>query len=63
MYMYTRSHTWVFTLACSLIINAYKKDLTEDDLFDLNPRDASDRVIPQFSEQWEKELSKHRKTG
>lgn len=47
----------------SLIINAYKKDLTEDDLFDLNPRDASDRVIPQFSEQWEKELSKHRKTG
>lgn len=63
MYMYTLSHTWVFTLACSLIINAYKKDLIEDDLFDLNPRDASDRVIPQFSEQWEKELSKHRKTG
>ena len=45
----------------SLIIKAYKKDLTEDDLFDLNPRDASDRVVPQFAEPWEKELAKHRK--
>nr|XP_022323792.1 multidrug resistance-associated protein 1-like isoform X1 [Crassostrea virginica]XP_022323793.1 multidrug resistance-associated protein 1-like isoform X1 [Crassostrea virginica]XP_022323794.1 multidrug resistance-associated protein 1-like isoform X1 [Crassostrea virginica] len=45
----------------SLITKAYKKDLTEDDLFDLNPRDASDRVVPQFAEPWEKELAKHRK--
>ncbi|XP_056010332.1 multidrug resistance-associated protein 1-like isoform X2 [Ostrea edulis] len=44
-----------------LVITAYKKDLTEDDLFDLNPRDASDKVIPQFSAQWEKEVAKHKK--
>lgn len=62
MYMYTLSQTWSCAPACSLIINAYKKDLTEDDLFDLNPRDASDRVIPQFEEQWDKEVSKYRKT-
>ncbi|XP_061183962.1 multidrug resistance-associated protein 1-like isoform X1 [Saccostrea echinata] len=45
----------------SLVVTAYKKDLTEDDLFDLNPRDASDRVVPQFAEQWEKEVAKHKK--
>lgn len=50
-----------FVSVHSLVITAYKKDLTEDDLFDLNPRDASDKVIPQFSAQWEKEVAKHKK--
>ena len=54
-------YTYVSSFFNSLIVKAYKKDLTEDDLFDLNPRDASDRVVPQFAEPWEKELAKHRK--
>lgn len=59
-FLYTTVYIYIF-LFNSLIIKAYKKDLTEDDLFDLNPRDASDRVVPQFAEPWEKELAKHRK--
>ncbi|XP_041372528.1 multidrug resistance-associated protein 1-like [Gigantopelta aegis] len=40
----------------SLIFRGYKKELQEDDLFELHPRDKSVRVVPQFSKAWEKEL-------
>ncbi|XP_041372529.1 multidrug resistance-associated protein 1-like [Gigantopelta aegis] len=40
----------------SLVYRGYKKELQEDDLFELHPRDKSIRVVPQFSKAWEKEL-------
>ncbi|KAK7488019.1 hypothetical protein BaRGS_00020764, partial [Batillaria attramentaria] len=39
-----------------LVLRAYRKDLVEDDLYDLHPRDNSARVVPQFRIAWKKEL-------
>nr|KAG5700435.1 hypothetical protein BaRGS_010348 [Batillaria attramentaria] len=39
-----------------LVLRAYRKGLVEEDLFDLHPRDKSQRVVPQFQDAWEKEL-------
>ncbi|CAG5127097.1 unnamed protein product, partial [Candidula unifasciata] len=43
-----------------IVYQGYRKGLTEDDLFDLHPRDKGERVIPQFEQMWEAELTRAR---
>ncbi|KAJ8316506.1 hypothetical protein KUTeg_006520 [Tegillarca granosa] len=43
-----------------LVIRGYKKDLEEEDIWALNPRDNSDTVVPEFEEAWSKEVRKHK---
>ncbi|KAH9503478.1 hypothetical protein Btru_068022 [Bulinus truncatus] len=43
-----------------LLIQGYRKDLEEDDVFKLNPRDQSDNVVPDFEYAWEREKQKAR---
>ncbi|XP_021341468.1 multidrug resistance-associated protein 1-like [Mizuhopecten yessoensis] len=48
----------VFWWMNSLVLSGYKKDLQEDDIWDLNPRDANTSVNPKFSKAWKAELEK-----
>ncbi|PVD27629.1 hypothetical protein C0Q70_12795 [Pomacea canaliculata] len=38
----------------------WQRDLTEADLFDLNPRDSSDVLVPSFQREWELERERFR---
>ncbi|PVD27619.1 hypothetical protein C0Q70_12785 [Pomacea canaliculata] len=38
----------------------WQRDLTEADLFDLNPRDSSDVLVPSFEREWELERERFR---
>ncbi|PVD27627.1 hypothetical protein C0Q70_12793 [Pomacea canaliculata] len=38
----------------------WQRDLTEADLFDLNPRDSSDVIVPSFEREWELERERLR---
>ncbi|XP_046554960.1 ATP-binding cassette sub-family C member 3-like [Haliotis rubra] len=42
----------------SMVFTGYKKGLEESDLFELHPRDKSERVVPQFNNSWDKEVLK-----
>ena len=42
-----------------LVVQGYRKALERKDLWSLNPWDRSSYVVPQFEEQWSKELLKH----
>ncbi|PVD27452.1 hypothetical protein C0Q70_12611 [Pomacea canaliculata] len=48
----------VFWWINSLVVRAYRHGLTQDDLFDLHPRDQSARVVPEFQAAWERELQR-----
>ncbi|XP_050416421.2 multidrug resistance-associated protein 1-like [Patella vulgata] len=41
-----------------LILLGYRKSIEEEDLFELNPRDDSEKVVPEFEEAWNKALQK-----
>ena len=36
----------------------YKKSLMEDDVFELNPRDKSESVVPEFQACWNAEVKR-----
>lgn len=38
------------------VYRGYKQDLTEEDLFDLHPRDTSDCLVPVFERHWISEI-------
>ncbi|PVD27625.1 hypothetical protein C0Q70_12791 [Pomacea canaliculata] len=44
----------------SYIYLGWQRDLTEADLFDLNPRDSSDVLVPCFEREWELERERLR---
>jgi len=46
---------WWFS---GLLIQGYKKDLTREDLWTLNPQDLSNSVVPKFEYQWNKQKLK-----
>lgn len=48
----------VFWWLNGLVLDGYKKPLQEDDIWDLNPRDAHTTVIPKFDKSWKAELEK-----
>ncbi|ESP02879.1 hypothetical protein LOTGIDRAFT_110718, partial [Lottia gigantea] len=48
------TYSWMFPL----ILNGYRKGLNEGDVWQLNPRDASSRLVPQFEIYWEKEVNR-----
>lgn len=48
----------VFWWMNPLVFSGYKKDLTEDDIWDMNPRDTHDTVNPKFAKAWREELEK-----
>ncbi|XP_060079836.1 multidrug resistance-associated protein 1-like [Ylistrum balloti] len=48
----------VFWWMNPLVLSGYKKDLKEDDIWNLNPRDAHTTVNPKFSKAWKAELDK-----
>lgn len=39
----------------------WQKDIEEDDLFDLNPRDTSDVLVASFEREWAMERESFRK--
>lgn len=41
-----------------LAITGFRRSLTEDDLWALNPQDSSKEVVPKFDKFWEKSLKK-----
>ena len=41
-----------------MMILGYKRDLQESDLWDLNPRDKSDTVVPTFERLWKAEVER-----
>ena len=43
-----------------MMILGYKRDLQESDLWDLNPRDKSDTVVPTFERLWKAEVERCR---
>ncbi|KAL3875737.1 hypothetical protein ACJMK2_033658 [Sinanodonta woodiana] len=43
------------------LIQGYKRDLTMDDLFDLNEEDKSANVVPRFDKHWHQEFQKWKK--
>ncbi|XP_048236908.1 multidrug resistance-associated protein 1-like isoform X1 [Haliotis rufescens] len=45
----------------SLLFKGYRKSLEEEDLFELHPRDKSERVLPQFWKAWVKEVRRTQK--
>ncbi|CAL1547665.1 unnamed protein product [Lymnaea stagnalis] len=45
---------WIY----GLLRQGYRKDLEEDDVFALNPRDESSKFIPEFVYEWGKERQK-----
>ncbi|XP_071095599.1 multidrug resistance-associated protein 1-like [Haliotis cracherodii] len=47
-----------FSWINSLLFKGYRKSLEEEDLFELHPRDKSERVLPQFWKAWVKEVRK-----
>ncbi|KAK3735282.1 hypothetical protein RRG08_060049, partial [Elysia crispata] len=44
-----------------VVFTAYRRDLQEDDMFDLHPRDKGHRVVPQLGDAWAEELKQARK--
>ncbi|XP_067674526.1 multidrug resistance-associated protein 1-like [Haliotis asinina] len=42
----------------SLLFKGYRKSLEEEDLFELHPRDKSEKVLPEFWKAWMKEVRK-----
>ncbi|KAK3107159.1 hypothetical protein FSP39_008334 [Pinctada imbricata] len=46
----------------SLIQTGFKKDLEEDDVWELHPRDCSDNVVPPFEESWNNEVKQQAKS-
>ncbi|XP_048247829.1 multidrug resistance-associated protein 1-like isoform X2 [Haliotis rufescens] len=40
----------------SMVFTGYRKGLEEADMFELHPRDKSERVVPQFNNAWDKEI-------
>jgi hypothetical protein len=44
-----------------LVLRGYRGPLTREDLWSLNPADTSDRVVPHFQQQWQKQLDKAHK--
>ena len=41
-----------------MMILGYKRDLQESDLWDINPRDKSDTVVPTFERLWKAEVER-----
>ncbi|KAK7089542.1 hypothetical protein V1264_024188 [Littorina saxatilis] len=41
-----------------LVLLAYRKELTSDDIYDLHPRDKSSRVVPEFLNAWDNEVGR-----
>ncbi|XP_025100022.1 LOW QUALITY PROTEIN: multidrug resistance-associated protein 1-like [Pomacea canaliculata] len=50
----------LFTWMTKYIYLGWQRDLTEADLFDLNPRDSSDVLVPSFEREWELERERFR---
>ncbi|XP_046552046.1 multidrug resistance-associated protein 1-like [Haliotis rubra] len=46
-----------FTWINPLLFKGYRKSLEVDDLFDLHPRDKSEKVLPHFWKAWMEEVS------
>ncbi|XP_059143447.1 multidrug resistance-associated protein 1-like isoform X2 [Physella acuta] len=47
-------YAWIY----SLLRQGYRKDLEEDEVFSLNPRDKYTTVVPEFDEKWQQEQQK-----
>jgi len=43
-----------------MVISGYKKPLTFENLWNLNPRDESENSAPEFHQYWKKEVEKSR---
>ena len=43
---------------CSLLIKGYRKPLTREDLWSLNPEDKCHEVYPAFEKSWLHEMAK-----
>ena len=43
------------------MIQGYRKDLADEDIWDMNPRDKAATVIPKFEKKWGPELEKGRR--
>lgn len=41
----------------------YKKPLTADDLYDLNPKDTSYELVPSFDKYWQQSIEKSKKAN
>ncbi|BFZ12051.1 hypothetical protein BsWGS_15090 [Bradybaena similaris] len=48
----------LFTWLLNVIYAAYKKEITEEDLFDLNPRDQSCTLNARFEYHWDQEVER-----
>ncbi|XP_050405988.2 multidrug resistance-associated protein 1 [Patella vulgata] len=48
----------VYSWVTSLVVLGYRKGLEESDVWDLNPRDTSERLEPQFEKYWKRECLK-----
>ncbi|KAK3084438.1 hypothetical protein FSP39_013539 [Pinctada imbricata] len=42
-----------------IVVTAYRKTITEDDIWALNTDDRSETLVPRFQTNWQKEVSKH----
>ncbi len=42
----------------SLVVSGYKKSLTRQDLWNLNPEDRCQSVVPKLEIEWNKEVLK-----
>ncbi|PVD27620.1 hypothetical protein C0Q70_12786 [Pomacea canaliculata] len=50
----------VITSGLHFVYLGWRRDLEENDLFDLNPRDSSDVLVPPFEREWELEKDRFR---
>ena len=46
-----------------LVVLGFKRPITEDDMFMLNPREQSRNVIPKFERKWKAEVKKVYRSG
>ena len=46
-----------------LVVLGFKRPITEDDMFILNPREQSRNVIPKFERKWKAEVKKVYRSG
>ncbi|XP_060068351.1 multidrug resistance-associated protein 1-like [Ylistrum balloti] len=49
-----------FTWLDKLMVMGYRKTLTEDDVFNLNPSEQSNEVVPRFERVWQSESAKQK---
>ncbi|XP_067676731.1 multidrug resistance-associated protein 1-like isoform X1 [Haliotis asinina] len=49
---------FVYWWITKLVIIGYKRGIVEEDLWDLNPRDQSQTLVPPFEKEWSEEVKK-----